>query len=206
MLFQSAPLTEARGDGDHPMRLSSRCSFNPLPSPKQGETPAARLAPRGTAVSIRSPHRSKGRPIRVRGDLGRRARFNPLPSPKQGETCSLPNLRFDFCLFQSAPLTEARGDAAAAENPLGLKSFNPLPSPKQGETEGNAARQEIVEVSIRSPHRSKGRQKAQSSQTEKSEVSIRSPHRSKGRPPPRPLSMLPFLFQSAPLTEARGDV
>ena len=59
-------------------------------------------------VSIRSPYRSKGRSAR----------------------------EFDYfvpCEFQSAPLTEARGDQVL---PLLLNhktSFNPLPLPKQGE-------------------------------------------------------------------------
>ena len=36
--------------------------------------------------------------------------------------------------FQSAPLTEARGDEAAETEEAVFESFNPLPSPKQGET------------------------------------------------------------------------
>ena len=62
--FQSAPLTEARGDATKPTRPSRRLSFNPLPSPKQGETCAPRW------------------------ELRRSGSFNPLPSPKQGETSS----------------------------------------------------------------------------------------------------------------------
>ena len=38
LTFQSAPLTEARGDKDSSMRFNVPISFNPLPSPKQGET------------------------------------------------------------------------------------------------------------------------------------------------------------------------
>ena len=37
--FQSAPLTEARGDPLHYVFSGSVASFNPLPSPKRGETP-----------------------------------------------------------------------------------------------------------------------------------------------------------------------
>ena len=113
--------------------------FNPLPSPKQGETPpcgqyGTRVSDR---VSIRSPHRSKGRqarrplvvsirsPHRSKGRPCGRGRFNPLPSPKQGETTGTA-----LSLFQSAPLTEARGAQVRAS-----LSFNPLPSPKQGETD-----------------------------------------------------------------------
>ena len=36
--------------------------------------------------------------------------FNPLPSPKQGETKQTPDIILDILAFQSAPLTEARGD------------------------------------------------------------------------------------------------
>ena len=61
-LFQSAPLTEARGDLPVEPSPAYRPGFNPLPSPKQGET----------------EHR-----VVMSQQLGR---FNPLPSPKQGET------------------------------------------------------------------------------------------------------------------------
>ena len=61
--FQSAPLTEARGDRAIMLFASARLiCFNPLPSPKQGETS-----------------------------------FGLATSPNQDK-------------FQSAPLTEARGD------------------------------------------------------------------------------------------------
>ena len=39
-------------------------------------------------------------------------RFNPLPSPKQGETPVDAPIQTTKELFQSAPLTEARGDIA----------------------------------------------------------------------------------------------
>ena len=62
--------------------------------------------------------------------------------------------------FQSAPLTEARGDAAQGHRALELA---------------------------------------------RCEVSIRSPHRSKGRHIGAHTHVISNLFQSAPLTEARGD-
>ena len=63
--FQSAPLTEARGDLNAMLRGHTvSCSFNPLPSPKQGETSNRDAGGHWpAAVSIRSPHRSKGRPL-----------------------------------------------------------------------------------------------------------------------------------------------
>ena len=36
--FQSAPLTEARGDTPSAKAIAAALCFNPLPSPKQGET------------------------------------------------------------------------------------------------------------------------------------------------------------------------
>ena len=227
-MFQSAPLTEARGD----LRSGAwrRCakSFNPLPSPKQGETRTVWAIARVLRVSIRSPHRSKGRPLKANEITGRfefqsapltEARgdsqnetatrdwrgFNPLPSPKQGETALVSaeasaimvSIRSPHrskgrrataagCLvdeaFQSAPLTEARGDIYSGEYLSGSSSFNPLPSPKQGETRPRRPPFAFSKVSIRSPHRSKGRHAGP--------AKIANPH----------------VFQSAPLTEARGDI
>ena len=179
--FQSAPLTEARGDAAiNTASSASRC-FNPLPSPKQGETKAHCWRRRN------------------------RAGFNPLPSPKQGET-------------------KAPWPLLAIE-----RRFNPLPSPKQGETDVFAAARLAQKVSIRSPHRSKGRLHTATSSGPWISVSIRSPHRSKGRlvtitevdvfgfvsirSPHRSkgdstasvAAIAMHAFQSAPLTEARGD-
>ena len=64
--------------------------------------------------------------------------FNPLPLPKQGEIEPSSRPMGRAYKFQSAPLTEARGDAAclvAIAEPWG---FNPLPLPKQGEIQGMA--------------------------------------------------------------------
>ena len=190
-----------------PERKGDSLRFNPLPSPKQGETVQHRAQAVALHVSIRSPHRSKGRPEvmmqiaarmrvsirsphrskgrpavvqrsipklrvsirsphrskgrhpRVRGCRRSTPRFNPLPSPKQGET---------------------RGHAAVGIKPWG---FNPLPSPKQGETDHQkVGRARVSNVSIRSPHRSKGRLQQALSLMSYQLVSIRSPHRSKGRP------------------------
>ena len=83
-------------------------------------------------VSIRSPHKSKGR-------------------LKQAEA------RFADELFQSAPLTKARGDPSGWPALPERICFNPLPSQKQGETRLLLGPQPMSEVSIRSPHKSKGR-------------------------------------------------
>ena len=182
-LFQSAPLTEARGDTvGQPSKWfctdKGFCGFNPLPSPKQGETIRS-PHPRGGAstgnpldqiqaaaasfqsaplteargdidVSIRSPHRSKGRhPAERLAGVSIRSPHRSKGRQRNGQTIHE---------FQSAPLTEARGDRVATTCPSTEQSFNPLPSPKQGETRLLAGGRALLGiVSIRSPHRSKGR-------------------------------------------------
>ena len=90
--------------------------------------------------------------------------------------------------FQSAPLTEARGDVV------------------QGVAVSiREARLKAMSVSIRSPHRSKGRLEATWPFHADLFVSIRSPHRSKGRRVNHRAIARDIQFQSAPLTEARGD-
>ena len=180
--FQSAPLTEARGDPDGLLYV-----------------------PFFGFVSIRSPHRSEGR-FQPHGEYqSRRHGFNPLPSPKRGEIC----ITFDMalrCMFQSAPLTEARGDRSARRRLPSRARFNPLPSPKRGRCALSplAMANRACFNPLPSPKRGEIGRFHQS--CDPSPVSIRSPHRSEGRWIP-PLSDSPPLgFQSAPLTEARGDL
>ena len=135
--------------------------------------------------------------------------FYPMMMP--GE----PELEYAECLcerlvavavFQSAPLTEARGDLHRPPQDYILLGFNPLPSPKRGEMPGYSQWREQNRVSIRSPHRSEGRSPDIDDPTTHVAVSIRSPHRSEGRSSrSRQTSLSTRLFQSAPLTEARGD-
>ena len=157
--FQSAPLTEARGDlllGT--MIEPSRSVSIRSPHRSKGRHDWSHRLDRTMRVSIRSPHRSKGRPSSL---------------------CSLWLIR---------------------------SGFNPLPSPKQGETYHKAvSNAQIAVVSIRSPHRSKGRPATKTSQLARQAVSIRSPHRSKGRLSTIGKEIAYRMFQSAPLTEARGD-
>ena len=88
-------------------------SFNPLPLPKQGETTICSLTSRPGLVSIRSPYRSKGRPGRA-GTRPRRDEFQSAPlTEARGDTSYQSDL-IPFSVFQSAPLTEARGDGASA--------------------------------------------------------------------------------------------
>ena len=85
--FQSAPLTKARGDSDGSFLGSERTSFNPLPSQKQGETPvgAAGCAPQRVFQSAPLTKARGDRPA-IRRSRSGHLRFNPLPSQKQGET------------------------------------------------------------------------------------------------------------------------
>ena len=69
----------------------------------------------------------------------------------------LPPDRISPDMFQSAPLTKARGDGFGRGHHAGIRCFNPLPSQKQGETAHQLSRGDSSIVSIRSPHKSKGR-------------------------------------------------
>ena len=84
--------------------------------------------------------------------------------------------------FQSAPLTDVRGDSA---------------------TYRGAPRRPMV--SIRSPHGCKGRSAVVKFGFLLVYVSIRSPHGCKGRSGWRRTGMASSMFQSAPLTDVRGD-
>ena len=182
-LFQSAPLTEARGDGRKP----------PPAGPQGG-------------VSIRSPHRSKGR--RGGGPCPPRTRHVSIRSPHRSKgrrRSSSSEISPNF-VFQSAPLTEARGDTAAAPAPVAWPSFNPLPSPKQGETSAAASWRSPRRCFNPLPSPKQGETHGGAGAADDGAlVSIRSPHRSKGRHPRVGLARGDHPFQSAPLTEARGD-
>ena len=107
--------------------------------------------------------------------------FNPLPSQKQGETSEGVPLVQTNTEFQSAPLTKARGDLRGKFASVSLHGFNPLPSQKQGETLHMGFDVPQLKVSIRSPHKSKGRHRRDGALSSQIFVSIRSPHKSKGR-------------------------
>ena len=154
--FQSAPLTKARGDRTGATGRSHPIGFNPLPSQKQGETEHSPTNSKRDSVSIRSPHKSKGRPPgALRGVPPCLFQSAPLTKAR-GDLTKLAG-RYDFVLFQSAPLTKARGDRQCDYDSGGRVCFNPLPSQKQGETVGGECTSRLGYVSIRSPHKSKGR-------------------------------------------------
>ena len=204
--FQSAPLTKARGDPLRTVADEVFLGFNPLPSQKQGETLAVGYWRLRGEVSIRSPHKSKGRPhvrypkytdtqfqsaplTKARGDIGveqdggLRTSFNPLPSQKQGETSQIASPRSAGRRFNPLPSQKQGETRPSASSEPAPRSFNPLPSQKQGETRRIwQHHQRTVHVSIRSPHKSKGRRLRAAITSRLCSVSIRSPHKSKGRP------------------------
>ena len=179
--FQSAPLTEARGDNRLMLISLALHCFNPLPSPKQGETQSLGHRAAAIPVSIRSPHRSKGRP--------RAWDTEPLPSLFQsapltearGDRYSIVCLSFAN-VFQSAPLTEARGDPELGTPSRCHPCFNPLPSPKQGETDTRLSVCLLLMCFNPLPSPKQGETAYEWLWGELGGVSIRSPHRSKGRP------------------------
>ena len=84
-------------------------------------------------VSIRSPHRSKGRPLVTYANPT--LYYVSIRSPHRSKGRPATGAATDLgAAFQSAPLTEARGDCPIMSATDHLSSFNPLPSPKQGET------------------------------------------------------------------------
>ena len=204
-LFQSAPLTKARGD-----RLPRAANMGDLgvsirsPHKSKGRPELAKDNAEIAKVSIRSPHKSKGR-LRITATTGPRLQFqsapltkargdkklalrafflrgfNPLPSQKQGETRTRgvgdPPLR----LFQSAPLTKARGDVCAVAPRPRCTSFNPLPSQKQGETHGYLTPITLITRFNPLPSQKQGETLRTPYRLSNNAVSIRSPHKSKGR-------------------------
>ena len=180
-MFQSAPLTEARGDLRLIALRARHEQFQSAPlTEARGDLRPNRKDGDNGEVSIRSPHRSKGRHF----------------VPQEQSAVFKVSIR---------SLTEARGDRIPQFLLIALNCFNPLPSPKQGETGLSNSSSSLVAVSIRSPHRSKGRPGVVGNIAVRVVVSIRSPHRSKGRPTPVARNVSWSRFQSAPFTEARGD-
>ena len=227
--FQSAPLTEARGDLGEVHRWWADICFNPLPSPKRGEICIlAVIYESVTRVSIRSPHRSEGRSGNYRPRAGRHASFNPLPSPKRGEILarsseapprpvsirsphrsegrSEAGIDSDVAYeFQSAPLTEARGDPRCFRVLPACLSFNPLPSPKRGEI--LLACRRLLTTKFQSAPLTEARGdecRALYPGFRDSFNPLPSPKRGEIRLPPT--ALYDGRFQSAPLTEARGDL
>ena len=156
--FNPLPSQKQGETGKSDSQATRSASFNPLPSQKQGETLPSVFLQGSWLVSIRSPHKSKGRlSCYVRSAIGG--------------------------LFQSAPLTKARGDAHRRERAQQKQRFNPLPSQKQGETRSIKPSAGSYICFNPLPSQKQG-------ETDES-VS------------PREASC---WFQSAPLTKARGDL
>ena len=132
-------------------------------------------------VSIRSPHRSEGRLVPSAALPLLNLSFNPLPSPKRGEICSSCTT-WSESRFQSAPLTEARGDAFRRVAEERLQKFQSAPLT---EARGDPLHHKL----------SRAGAKFQSAPLTEARGD-------------RALSIGQIrdtMFQSAPLTEARGD-
>ena len=88
------------------------CGFNPLPLPKQGEMSGKRSTSANRYGFNPLPLPKQGEIATIMSRRPRWPRFNPLPLPKQGEIQCAPQFQKgrQQSMFQSAPLTEARGD------------------------------------------------------------------------------------------------
>ena len=133
-MFQSAPLTKARGD-----------------------LVAQEHVVGGAGVSIRSPHQSKGRQSAIAHPTHGFG-FQSAPLTKaRGDSF----IRWDTSIslvFQSAPLTKARGDLRVLSHYWVSTKFQSAPLTKaRGDALGEQVDQQVISVSIRSPHQSKGR-------------------------------------------------
>ena len=103
-MFQSAPLTDVRGDIRSDDFTFENLRFQSAPlTDVRGDNAAGRGIERQQVVSIRSPHGCKGRSL-------------------------LREARLRIHQFQSAPLTDVRGDLDCLGGIVDLHSFNPLPS------------------------------------------------------------------------------
>ena len=132
--FQSAPLTEARGDSAASYRFNCCAMFQSAPLTEARGDAVFRIEAQEADEFQSAPLTEARGDLFGRRLLGRRWSFNPLPSPKRGEIRAWPARRPSWVRrFQSAPLTEARGDFCPGGSISSSTCFNPLPSPKRGE-------------------------------------------------------------------------
>ena len=210
--------------------MRSLYSFNPLPSPKQGETPVGPWSWRAISWFQSAPLTEARGDEFQRTDKGEWTQFQSAPlTEARGDTVTL-SVSGARSWFQSAPLTEARGDldkmlthkdlGVSIRSPHRSKGrlirhgwigwpqmrFNPLPSPKQGETIRQFLLCRRRVVSIRSPHRSKGRRSAAPDTARTCGFQSAPLTEARGDLRGEELNSVMEQFQSAPLTEARGDL
>ena len=156
--FQSAPLTDVRGDDCRSASSTNALWFQSAPlTDVRGDWPSVIALRWRGCVSIRSPHGCKGR--------------------------------------SAADTIVDQQDAVSIRSPHGCKGRYDAPRDCVG----------CERVSIRSPHGCKGRSERVDFDPESLLVSIRSPHGCKGRCICCFKELLTELFQSAPLTDVRGD-
>ena len=138
------------------------------------------LSPFCERVSIRSPHRSKGRHVPATAPRTKRG-FQSAPLTEARGDPATSHCSTRWWTFQSAPLTEARGDFQATGTRFSSDVSIRSPHRSKGRPLLYGLVGHAYRVSIRSPHRSKGRQRLLRGGLRMIVVSIRSPHRSKGR-------------------------
>ena len=114
-MFQSAPPVETRGDEQAASRaVVGRYCFNPLPPSKRGETKHGVNCCGIIWVSIRSPRRNEGRPLRRRSAEHILSQFQSAPPVEtRGDALKFILFRGEKTVikaFQSAPPVETRGD------------------------------------------------------------------------------------------------
>ena len=109
--------------------------------------------------------------------------------------------------FQSAPLTEARGDMNEVHGRVDAKVFQSAPlTEARGDCLSSRMCLDCYLVFQSAPlTEARGDRQTLATDADLCQVSIRSPDRSQGRWSPTWGESDCSLFQSAPLTEARGD-
>ena len=133
--FQSAPLTKARGDPpSRGRRRRVRSRFNPLPSQKQGETYPRKRISGLRRVSIRSPHKSKGRPNSLMFSLLFRLVSIRSPHKSKGRRAERERPKGQGGVSIRSPHKSKGRPRPTRSRSAPVQSFNPLPSQKQGET------------------------------------------------------------------------
>ena len=180
-MFQSAPLTKARGDFRDVPIGASLFAFQSAPLTKaRGDHIPQGIERREILVSIRSPHKSKGRLGLGAVDLPP-SMFQSAPLTKaRGDQDGDRYIHRDR-LFQSAPLTKARGDSLRRRGATPDNRFNPLPSQKQGETDEETNFYLPDQCFNPLPSQKQGETSCGRGHLHSCHVSIRSPHKSKGR-------------------------
>ena len=148
-LFQSAPGHEARGNATRRAAFGRRCSFNPPPAMRPGET----LAVEATSIA-RTFQSAPGHEARGNACAARRLRldqFQSAPGHEARGNSGTTAGDAGCIMFQSAPGHEARGNAPGRM--LVARSFNPPPAMRPGETRETIGKYAVMKQSFNTPRR-----------------------------------------------------